>query len=619
MAVFPDRIVLKNSTDTDAEIRSAISVGGSDEIHPGEIVVGRKNGAVALYSLDADNTIVDVTGGTAATYLDALSDVNVGKNWYSWIEAGDPLPFLNSDTVTTEQFYDGTQSVKSTNPGFASVLYDVFPNQSARYDAWSFWFRSTLSHTNNTYVIPLGGVLGQGSLNERGFSLYSSGGNILFASNSFVFNLGTHSYLNANTWYHFAVQLDWGAVPNRSVAPKVSVWLNGSLVVTNVTPGISFASGDSTDFLFNAYGGSSYSKYYDGLHVAQSVSSAVVLMTANTTPTLFQDAIKALGPTKGSSLVYNGGEWVDGAANVVASIDDLSDVDTTTNPPSNGQVLSWDGTNWVPAVSTGGGGSSITGTIIRKTETETASGGALTFSGIGSSGLLVSLYSDIDAWIVLYPTAASRTADSGRAYGTDPAPGSGVLAEAFVAAGTTVLVSPGTVYYNNDTTAADAIYAAVRDTGGANANAAVTVVAYAHQSFGGTGTNRVSDSGTAAGGTLDLTGLGQTGQLCTVTSSLNAWIVIYGSAAQRTADSGRSYNTDPVSGSGVMAEFYITAGSTVLATPGTTYFNNDIDPTEAIYLAVRDQTGVAVNSEVTITAYAETSYSGISGGTFGSG
>lgn len=618
MAVFPDRIVLKNSTDTDAEIRSAISVGGSDEIHPGEIVVGRKNGAVALYSLDADNTIVDVTGGTAATYLDALSDVNVGKNWYSWIEAGDPLPFLNSDIVTTEQFYDGTQSVKSTNPGFASVLYDVFPNQSARYDAWSFWFRSTLSHTNNTYVIPLGGVLGQGSLNESGFSLYSSGGNILFASNSFVFNLGTHSYLNANTWYHFAVQLDWGAVPNRSVAPKVSVWLNGSLVVTNVTPGISFASGDSTDFLFNAYGGSSYSKYYDGLHVAQSVSSAVVLMTANTTPTLFQDAIKALGPTKGSSLVYNGGEWVDGAANVVASIDDLSDVDTTTNPPSNGQVLSWDGTNWVPAVSTGGG-SGITGTIIRKTETETASGGALTFSGIGSSGLLVSLYSDIDAWVVLYPTAASRTADSGRAYGTDPAPGSGVLAEAFVAAGTTVLVSPGTVYYNNDTTAADAIYAAVRDTGGANANAAVTVVAYAHQSFSGTGTNRVSDSGTAAGGTLDLTGLGQTGQLCTVTSSLNAWIVIYGSAAQRTADSGRSYNTDPVSGSGVMAEFYITAGSTVLATPGTTYFNNDIDPTEAIYLAVRDQAGVAVNSEVTITAYAETSYSGISGGTFGSG
>ena len=31
-----------------------------------------------------------------------------------------------------------------------------------------------------------------------------------------------------------------------------------------------------------------------------------------------------------------------------ASIDDLSDVDTSTSAPSNGEVLKWDGTNWVP-------------------------------------------------------------------------------------------------------------------------------------------------------------------------------------------------------------------------------------------------------------------------------
>lgn len=29
-------------------------------------------------------------------------------------------------------------------------------------------------------------------------------------------------------------------------------------------------------------------------------------------------------------------------------VDDLGDVDTTTTPPTNGQVLGWDGTNWVP-------------------------------------------------------------------------------------------------------------------------------------------------------------------------------------------------------------------------------------------------------------------------------
>ena len=41
-----------------------------------------------------------------------------------------------------------------------------------------------------------------------------------------------------------------------------------------------------------------------------------------------------------------------------ASINALSDVDTVTNAPTNGQVLKWNGTNWVPSadVTSGGGG-----------------------------------------------------------------------------------------------------------------------------------------------------------------------------------------------------------------------------------------------------------------------
>lgn len=49
----------------------------------------------------------------------------------------------------------------------------------------------------------------------------------------------------------------------------------------------------------------------------------------------------------------------------ITSINALSDVDTATTTPTNGQVLSWNGTNWVPANS--GSGSSegrISNTII---------------------------------------------------------------------------------------------------------------------------------------------------------------------------------------------------------------------------------------------------------------
>lgn len=40
-------------------------------------------------------------------------------------------------------------------------------------------------------------------------------------------------------------------------------------------------------------------------------------------------------------------EFVSGASGATA-IGDLTDVDTTTNAPTVGQVLKWDGTNWVP-------------------------------------------------------------------------------------------------------------------------------------------------------------------------------------------------------------------------------------------------------------------------------
>lgn len=62
MAVFPDRIVLKNSTDDEATIVSAIEVGGADAITQGEIVLGLSNGAATLFTKDALGAIVAISG-----------------------------------------------------------------------------------------------------------------------------------------------------------------------------------------------------------------------------------------------------------------------------------------------------------------------------------------------------------------------------------------------------------------------------------------------------------------------------------------------------------------------------------------------------------------------------
>lgn len=65
MAVFPERIVLKNSTDSDTAIRAAIVSGGSDQINAGELVVGRITGGASLYTVDSVGDIVQIGSGAA--------------------------------------------------------------------------------------------------------------------------------------------------------------------------------------------------------------------------------------------------------------------------------------------------------------------------------------------------------------------------------------------------------------------------------------------------------------------------------------------------------------------------------------------------------------------------
>jgi len=65
-------------------------------------------------------------------------------------------------------------------------------------------------------------------------------------------------------------------------------------------------------------------------------------------------------PTSGQVLKWNGANWVpqNESGGGTFSIDDATDVDTSTTPPTLGQVLKWDGANWVPDTDISGGGGS---------------------------------------------------------------------------------------------------------------------------------------------------------------------------------------------------------------------------------------------------------------------
>ena len=84
-------------------------------------------------------------------------------------------------------------------------------------------------------------------------------------------------------------------------------------------------------------------------------NSALLLPLGNLSMNGLTDADTATSaPNIGDSLVWDGTNWVPGITSTVDVIDDLSDVDTTTTAPTVGDVLEWDGTNWVPVPNTGG-------------------------------------------------------------------------------------------------------------------------------------------------------------------------------------------------------------------------------------------------------------------------
>ena len=141
---------------------------------------------------------------------------------------------------------------------------------------------------------------------------------------------------------------------------------------------------------------------------------------------------------------------------------------------SNGQVLKTDGSGGLDWVNQNTGtlgsrqtNSATTGSIAQAASTN------LTIATAGKSFSLLSVTISAPAYVILYVDSTTRSADSSRTEGTDPAPGSGVITEVSTTASgsTTFLMTPAVLGWNNDGTPAAQIYAKVvnkRATSGSN-------------------------------------------------------------------------------------------------------------------------------------------------------
>jgi len=131
----------------------------------------------------------------------------------------------------------------------------------------------------------------------------------------------------------------------------------------------------------------------------------------------------------------------------------------------------------IASTASGGGGSMATRTTASATTASIANGatGNIAITGFKSYALL-KMVVEHEAWVRIYTDAASRTADASRAEGVDPTPGSGVIAEVITtAAPQTILISPGTIGFNNEGTPTTSIPIAVTNKSGTTRTITVTL------------------------------------------------------------------------------------------------------------------------------------------------
>ena len=114
----------------------------------------------------------------------------------------------------------------------------------------------------------------------------------------------------------------------------------------------------------------------------------------------------------------------------------------------------------------------------------------VTTSSIGNNGtdypniansyksyLLMKIEVDRACWLRVYTSAAARSADTTRNIDTDPAPGSGVLAEIITTGAGTQTLTPSVIGFNDDTTPINTIYLAVTNRSGTTGTVTVDLTA----------------------------------------------------------------------------------------------------------------------------------------------
>jgi len=346
--------------------------------------------------------------------------------------------------------------------------------------------------------------------------------------------------------------------------------------------------------------------------------------------------VSTSGANSGEILKYNGSSWAPAADDTSAYTNAEVDAHLNKNTANSGEVLSWNGSDYDWVAQSGGGGSYANSDVDNHLNTSTATTGQILSwngsdydwvadqtGGGGGAG------TPTITWTLTAPNAPNDYTFSGDGFPTSQDDPSLVLVRGqtykfvnntgghpFRIQSTGATVGGGTQYNSgvtnqdagNGTTltfvvpmdAPDTLY--YQCTAHIGMFGTITILSQgsstpSRQTFQQP-TSSIADG---AADTISITAF-KTFALLKIQTSAAAWVTLYKDSSSRSADSGRNETTDPLPGSGVLAEVITTGAQTVALTPGVFGWNDDATPAAIIYAKVVNKSGSTQAITVTITA-----------------
>jgi hypothetical protein len=483
VAVFPDRIVLKNSTDPQATIESLIGAGGISAITQGEIVIGLEASSVSLYTLDANGGIVRFNPSSAAgRAIVSSTEPTVGLGGISLAE-GDMWFDDSNDSYYVYEAGAWSQVVTTTGVASLNDIGDVDVGvMDVTKDGYILiwdddagnWTAASPGSTNTTSLDDLTDctfVLGEFAPFQMEVIRWSnaSGGQITFElPDPFTGNLSftlppsygtsgqvlTSDGAGGMTWQDSSVTLGLNDLTDVS-------YLTGEFFPTEMTA-IKFSDSDGDTMRFSLPAG--YTGNFSFSFPPNDGDADQVLSTDGSGVMSWALPMgRAIVSATAPATNLNGGTLADG--DLWFKTDDSV-------------YYVYNSSSWVEIAGGGGGGTGTrTSQSVATSSIANEASEDVTLSNVGKAGQLVAIEVDQAAWVTVYASQAARTADASRTQIQDPEGGSGVLLEIITTGAEEILVTPSVSYFNYESIPVAELYLKVVNKSGATQTITTTITA----------------------------------------------------------------------------------------------------------------------------------------------